>query len=121
VLASCAATAAERSRIGDQGDPCLWEQAEAGWKACGDRYLAAYACCRQADALLGMAADRSEVETCLHRALDVACELNARPLREKIKALARRAEIDLVAADDDAPVVAALTRLELTPGVGTRH
>jgi DNA-binding CsgD family transcriptional regulator len=114
VLASRAASAAERSRIGDPGDPDLWRTAEALWDACGDRYLAAYAGWRRAEALLHLAADRKEVESCLWRALDVARELDARPLREELEALARRARIDLGAAADGSPIVAALTRLELT-------
>jgi DNA-binding CsgD family transcriptional regulator len=114
VLASRAASAAERSRIGDHGDPGLWGKAEVLWDACGDRYLAAYAGWRCAEAMLELAADRKDVETCLWRALDVARELDARPLREELEALARRARIDLDAAADGSPVVAALTRLELT-------
>jgi DNA-binding NarL/FixJ family response regulator len=50
----------------------------------------------------------------LRRALDVARELDARPLREELEALARRARIDLDAAAGGSPVVAALTQLELT-------
>ncbi|MGZ4180753.1 MAG: helix-turn-helix transcriptional regulator [Solirubrobacteraceae bacterium] len=115
VLASRAAALAERSRIGDHGDPGLWGNAEALWDACGDRYLAAYAAWRQAEALLALGADRRDVETRLRRAMDVAGELDARPLREELEALARRARIDLDEAADASPVVAALTRLELTP------
>jgi ATP/maltotriose-dependent transcriptional regulator MalT len=115
VLASRAASAAERSRIGGHGDPGLWGKAETLWDACGDRYLAAYAGWRCAEALLELAADRKDVETRLWRALDVARELDARPLREELEALARRARIDLDAAAGVSPVMAALTRLELTP------
>jgi tetratricopeptide (TPR) repeat protein len=121
VLASRAACAAERSRIGDHGDPCLWEKAQAQWEACGDRYLAAYAGCRRAEALLGLAADHREVQTCLQRAMEVAAELEARPLWEELRALAHYAEIDIDDGDDAHVVVAAQTRRELAPGVGTRH
>ena len=114
VLASRAASAAERSRIGGDGDPELWARAESLWGACGDRYLAAYAGWRHAEALLGLAADRRNVQTRLRGALDIAVELNARPLREELEALARRARIDLDASADDGPVAAALTRLELS-------
>jgi DNA-binding CsgD family transcriptional regulator len=115
VLASRAAAVAERSRIGDLGDPGLWGNAEASWDACGDRYLSAYAGWRHAEALLALGADRREVETRLLHALDVAGELDARPLRQELEALARRARIDVDAAADNGPVVAALTQLELTP------
>lgn len=106
VLASRAAGIAERSRIGDHGDPGLWAEAEALWDACGDRYLAAYAASRHAEALLGLAADRNEVEACLRRALDVAGALNARPLREELEALAQGARIEPDAVGADGPVAA---------------
>jgi DNA-binding CsgD family transcriptional regulator/tetratricopeptide (TPR) repeat protein len=115
VLASRASAIAERSRIGERGDPGLWGEAEALWRACGDRYLAAYADWRHAEALLALGADRKDVETRLRRALDVVAELGARPLREELEALARRARIELDAAAADGPVMAALTQLELTP------
>jgi tetratricopeptide (TPR) repeat protein len=94
VLASRAAAVAERSRIGGHGEPDLWEEAEEMWAGCGDRYLAAYAAARNAEALLGLEADRKQVEACLQRAMDVARDLNARPLREELEALARGAEIE---------------------------
>ena len=114
VLASRAAGAAERSRIGDHGDPGLWAEAEALWEACGDRYLAAYAASRRAEALLGLAADRKEVEACLRRALDVADELNARPLREELEVLAQCARIEPNAVEG--PV--AVTPIDL---IGSPH
>jgi tetratricopeptide (TPR) repeat protein len=116
VLASRAAGVAERSRIGDHGDPGLWGEAEALWDACGDRYLAAYAASRQAAALLGMEADREEVHASLRRALEVIGDLNARPLREELEALARGAWIDLDASVADGPVAA--TPIDL---IGSPH
>jgi DNA-binding CsgD family transcriptional regulator len=116
VLASRAAAAAERSRICDHGDPALWGEAEALWEACDDRYLSAYARWRHAEALFASGADSTDAEAFLRAALDVAREVGARPLREQLEALARRARIDLDEATADAePIAAALMRLELTP------
>ncbi|MGZ4306125.1 MAG: ATP-binding protein [Solirubrobacteraceae bacterium] len=106
VLASRVAAVAERSRIGDHGDPDLWAEAEGLWEACGDHYLAAYAAARHAEALLGGEADRKEVEACLRRALDVAGDLGARPLREELEALAQGARIEPDAVGVDGPVAA---------------
>jgi hypothetical protein len=114
VLASRAAALAERSRIDDHGDPALWGKAEALWDACGDRYLAAYAAWRHAEALLASGADRGDVEARLRLALHVARELGARPLREGLEALARQARIDFGGASHDDAVHVALTRLEQT-------
>ncbi len=113
VLASRAAAVAERSRIGDHGDPALWCTAEAAWDACGDRYLAVYAAWRHAEALVAHGAARTDVAMRLRRALHVAGDMGARPLREELEALARRAEVDFdeVAAN---PVAVALTALEQT-------
>jgi hypothetical protein len=113
VLASRAAAVAERSRIGDHGDPALWCRAEAAWDACGDRYLAVYAAWRHAEALVAHGAARTDVAMRLRRALHVAGDMGARPLREELEALARRAEVDFdeVAAN---PVAVALTALEQT-------
>ena len=71
--------AAERSRIGDHGDPALWCRAEASWDACGDHYLAAYAAWRHAEALVAQGADRTDVAMRLRRALHVAADVGARP------------------------------------------
>ena len=63
LIATCAATgrvpprvvavradcAAERSRIGGDGDPDLWREAAARWDECGNPCLAAYANWRQAE------------------------------------------------------------------------
>jgi hypothetical protein len=113
-LASRAAAVAERSRIGDHGDPVLWGKAGALWDACGDRYLAAYAAWRHAEALLASGADRVDVEARLRRALNVAGDLGARPLREGLAELARQARIDLDPVGGEGPDAVALTPFELT-------
>jgi DNA-binding NarL/FixJ family response regulator len=86
------------------------------WDACGNRYQAAYARWRQAEALLASGGNRDEVKTLVGDAHAVADDLGARPLLEQLQALARRARIDL---DDprlsEAAPNPALERLELTP------
>jgi ATP/maltotriose-dependent transcriptional regulator MalT len=114
VLASRAGCAAERSRIGGAGDPALWEEAQRRWEACGDRYLAAYAGWRRAEALLAAGQDRRAVQPLVQAARSVALELDARPLREELDALAKRARIELE-CDGDGEATSMLQRLELTP------
>jgi ATP/maltotriose-dependent transcriptional regulator MalT len=116
VRASRAAAAAECSRIGQAGDAALWADARLQWDACGNRYQAAYAGWREAEALLASGGNRVEVKTLVGDAHAVADDLGARPLLEQLHALARRARIGL---DDPRPSAAApnpaLERLELTP------
>jgi ATP/maltotriose-dependent transcriptional regulator MalT len=116
VLATRAACAAEYSRIGGAGDAALWADARLRWEACEDRYHAAYARWREAEALLASGGDRADVKTLAYDAHAVADELGARPLRQEIEALARRARIEL---DRERPSQSAsnagLDRLELTP------
>ena len=116
VLASRASCAAERSRIGGGGDPVLWAEVQGLWEACDDRYLAAYARWRRAEARLAAGSDRREVQPILRDARDVAIELDARPLREELDALAKRARIELNGDDTgEVPPTSGLQRLELTP------
>ena len=116
VLATRAACAGERSRIGGAGDAALWADARRRWEACEDRYHAAYARWREAEALLASGGDRTDVEALVGDAHAVADELGAQPLRDELEALARRARIELPhgGPPDPAPN-AVLERLELTP------
>jgi DNA-binding CsgD family transcriptional regulator len=115
VRANRAACAAEASRIGGAGDAALWADARRGWETCQHRYNAAYARWREAEALLASGGDRADAETLVRDAHAVADELSARPLREELEALARRAHIDLGQHPPVAQPTAALERLELTP------
>ena len=116
VRASRAGCAAERSRIGDVGDASLWAEVARQWETCGNRYYAAYAQWRGAEALLGANSDRVSATALVRAAHEVADELGARPLREELEALARRARIDLGAGGQfDAAPDARLQQLELTP------
>jgi tetratricopeptide (TPR) repeat protein len=80
VRASRAACAAEYSRIGGIGDPALWAEARRQWEACEDRYHAAYARWREAEALLASGSDRADVEALVRDAHAVVDGLGARPL-----------------------------------------
>ena len=100
VRASRAAAAAECSRIGHAGDAALWADARRQWEACENRYHAAYARFREAEALLAAGGNRADVKTLMREAHAVADDLGARPLLEQLQALARRARIDL---DDRRP------------------
>jgi DNA-binding CsgD family transcriptional regulator len=115
-LAAWHATAlAERTRQQGPSDPAAW--AAAAWERLGQPYRAAYAGYRQAEALLATTADRDTAATVLRRAADITGRLGARPLDAEVKALARRARLDL--AQDTAAVAASTpapaAQLGLTP------
>jgi DNA-binding CsgD family transcriptional regulator len=117
VLAARTAAAAERSRIGGGGDSRLWADAATAWRQCGDRYRAAYAQWRGANAVLTNDGDRSEAGELVRAARDVAGELGAMPLAAELDALARRARIDVDragAGPAQPSPIDALARLELT-------
>jgi DNA-binding CsgD family transcriptional regulator len=116
VLASRAACVGEYSRIGGAGDAALWADARRQWETCEDRYHAAYARWREAEALLASGGDRADVEALVREAHAVVEELGARPLRGELEALARRARIELAHSGPPEPAPnAAVERLELTP------
>jgi DNA-binding CsgD family transcriptional regulator len=95
-LAAWHATAlAERSRREGQPDPAAWAAAATGWEQLGQPYRVAYACYRQAEAMLAGAGDRDTAATVLGRAADITGRLSARPLDTEVKALARRARLVL--------------------------
>jgi class 3 adenylate cyclase/predicted ATPase len=98
-LASRAACAAEVSRIGP-GDPALWADAQRLWEQAGDRYQAAYARFRQAEALIASTGNAGEASDLLYDAYSVSVELSAVPLLAHIEGLAHRSRIAL---DDGQP------------------
>ena len=115
VRASRAGCAAERSRVGHVGDASLWADAARQWATRGNRYNAAYAQWRGAEALLVTNSDRAGAVALVQAAYEVADELGARPLREELEALARRARIDLGARQPLPAPDTQLQQLELTP------
>jgi DNA-binding CsgD family transcriptional regulator len=118
-LAAWHATAvAERTRQQRPSDPAAWAAAVAGWERLGQPYRAAYACYRQAEALLA-SGDRQTAAEVLGHAAEITGRLGARPLDTEIRALARRARLDLAPhAAATAPEPGASTpaeQLGLTP------
>jgi DNA-binding NarL/FixJ family response regulator len=114
-LAAWQATAlAEHTRQQGTPDPAAWAAAVAAWERLGQPYRVAYAGFRQAEALLASGGDRDTAAAALRRAAEVSGRLGARPLDTEIKALGRRARLDL------GPVAAAAAptpaeQLGLTP------
>jgi DNA-binding CsgD family transcriptional regulator/tetratricopeptide (TPR) repeat protein len=109
---------AERTRQAGPADPAGWAAAAAAWERLGQPYRAAYAWFRQAEALLA-AGDRDSATTVLGRAAAITGRLGARPLDSEIRALARRARLDLTPpAAATAPAAGVSTpaaQLGLTP------
>ena len=109
---------AERTRQDGKSDPAAWSAAAAAWERLGQPYRLAYACFRQAEALLAGTGNRSAAATVLGRAANLTGRLGARPLDNEIKALARRTRIDLApdgAAASTAPGPTPAEQHGLTP------
>src|SRR6266571_1809490 len=117
-LAAWRATAlAERTRQAGRPDPAAWAAAAAVWDRLGQRFRIAYACFRQAEALLAGNGDRDAAAEALRRAADITGRLGARLLDTEVKALAQRGRLRLV-QDAVAPATGAPTPAEhlgLTP------
>jgi DNA-binding CsgD family transcriptional regulator/tetratricopeptide (TPR) repeat protein len=86
---------AERSRLHGRPDPELWARASDAWSALSMPYRAAYCRFRWAENALAAGIDRTDVEPRLRDLLDLLNQLGARPLGEQVRALARRARIDV--------------------------
>jgi DNA-binding CsgD family transcriptional regulator len=116
VVATATAVAAvweaERSRLEGRSDPARWQAAAAGWLALGRPYPMAYARWRLAEAFLGNG-DREQATAAAQAAYLTAVRLQAKPLREALEALARRARLDLGAGVPHEPGRAGLTPREL--------
>ena len=95
-LAAWYATArAEQTRQQGPSDPAAWAAAAAAWERLGQPYRTAYAGFRHAEALLATGGDRDTAAAVLRRAAEVTGRLGARPLDGEVRALARRARLDL--------------------------
>jgi class 3 adenylate cyclase/tetratricopeptide (TPR) repeat protein len=92
---ACAAlTAAEVTRAGGQSDPAAWRRAADRLSSLGERYAAAYAEFRLAEALWAAGADvQSTVAPRLASAHATTVQLGERPLRADIEALAGKAGV----------------------------
>lgn len=85
--------AAEHSRLTGENDPALWERTTRAFDY-GYRYETARSRFRWAEALCA-AGDRTAAEVEAAQALEEAEEMGAVPLVEAVRALARRARLDL--------------------------
>jgi DNA-binding CsgD family transcriptional regulator len=86
---------AEWSRLEGSSEPELWSAAGTAWLEVNQPYQGAYACYREAEALLARRAPRGAVLPVLSAARDIAVRLGAAPLLGEIEALARRARLPL--------------------------
>ena len=94
--------AAEATRVDGRSDPAAWRAVAEAWEAFERPYFAAYAHWREAEAALA-SGDRAAASEALRLADAGAERLGARPLRDAIEALARRARISLSAPADGTP------------------
>lgn len=103
---------AEVARVAGNAPPSTWQPVVEAWDALAQPYEAAYARYRAAEA--GVHGDREEAARWLVDAASAADAIGARPLRETIDLLARRARIPLETERRAAPQRAAgLTEREL--------
>jgi DNA-binding NarL/FixJ family response regulator len=87
---------AELRRAEGHSDPDSWRAAAEISAAEHNRYLAAYAGYREAEAVLDLRGSRSRAVAALEAANAIAHDLEAAPLLREIEALARRARIQLM-------------------------
>jgi DNA-binding CsgD family transcriptional regulator len=109
--ARAATFAAEASRAHGQRDRAAWDAAASAWETIGQPYPKAYALLRAGSAAAAEG-DRDAAAIRLQHAAELAGRLDARPLLEQIRQLARRARVELPAADGQ---VAAAAPFGLTP------
>ena len=98
-LAFRALAAAELARLRGEHDPEPWRAAADQFAELSEPLRAAYADFRAAEAVALSGGRPLEIAEPLRAAFEVASNLGARPLREEMEALARRAGIALESAD----------------------
>ncbi len=99
LAASTLTAQAEWSRVDAPSDPGRWASSAEAWEALSCPWPSAYARWRQAEALLAARAPRGAARTALVRAWTLARTHGAALLAAEIQALARRARIELPAAE----------------------
>jgi DNA-binding CsgD family transcriptional regulator len=109
--AKLALAEAEWDRLTGRVRPETWTAVVARWDELGDHFQSAYARWRQAEALAAARGAREEIAEALRPALAAARSLGARPLIERVEALARRSRIDVDHPRAEAPTPAAMFRL----------
>ena len=95
MVCSTALAQAEWSRLEGRPDPQAWQRAAECWERLEQRYAAAYARFRQAEALLGVRAPRPQIQPVLRAAHQMTVALGAGPLRREIELLANRGRLRL--------------------------
>jgi DNA-binding CsgD family transcriptional regulator/tetratricopeptide (TPR) repeat protein len=107
-LAHRSLTAAELTRASGRPDAAAWAVAAETWRLLSEPFPAAYADFRRAEALALGGGRPAEVGAPLRAAHAAAVGLGARPLREEVEALARRARVELhgEAAEGGGPAAA---------------
>jgi DNA-binding CsgD family transcriptional regulator len=113
ILADAALASALRERVRGHEDPDAWDAAVDGRRALDRPYELAVVLADAAVADLAMRR-REDGAAALSESHAIAVELGARPLRQRIEALARRARIGIEGVDtaDDAADRLGLTRRE---------
>ncbi len=101
VSALALAAEAELTRALGAFDPDAWATAVSAWRALHMPYEVARGQYGQASALLGARTGREQATALLAEAAEVAARLGARPLADQVGALARRARIDIGAAEPE--------------------
>jgi ATP/maltotriose-dependent transcriptional regulator MalT len=92
-----ALTCAEQGRVEGRSATEPWADAASAFEALREPFPAAYARYREAEARLAAGGERAAAVDALLAAHGTTVELSARPLREAVEALARRARIVLAA------------------------
>jgi DNA-binding CsgD family transcriptional regulator/tetratricopeptide (TPR) repeat protein len=95
VVGSVLLARAEQSRLEGRSDPEGWRAAAVAWERLAYPFEAAYACFRQAEALLAGGPLRTQAESVLVPAHQTAVALGAAPLRREIQLLAQRGRLSL--------------------------
>jgi DNA-binding CsgD family transcriptional regulator len=91
--ATLAAATAELARLEGRTDVSAWDVSVAAWERVPDRYGAACARVRLAEALVAGSSDRERARNALRAALVVADDLGCEPLAAQIDRFARRARL----------------------------
>jgi pentatricopeptide repeat protein len=105
---------AEAARADGRLDLAAWDAASTAWEDLGEPYPAAYCHLHAARAALKAGApDRAAAAGRLRRAAELAAQLSASPLLQRVTRLARQARVDLPAGQQAAPARFGLTGREL--------
>jgi DNA-binding CsgD family transcriptional regulator/tetratricopeptide (TPR) repeat protein len=102
--AHAATYAAAVGQAAGQQDSNAWDGVASAWEQLGEPYRRARALLRAAEAALVGGGDRGGVAERLRHAADLAGALAARPLRDEIESLAKRARVEVAGGEADGAV-----------------